>query len=104
MAAYLAVMQNVSSSNRSGYDALRKVYSESAEGEERFTVLGILSSCRDKDIVLESLNLIFANEVRIQDTYTALRGVQIEAREIAWNWLKENWEHIFKTFPASKLV
>ncbi|XP_047084021.1 aminopeptidase M1-C-like [Lolium rigidum] len=103
-AAYLAVMQNVSSSNRSGYDALRKVYSESAEGEERFTVLGILSSCRDKDIVLESLNLIFANEVRIQDTYTALRGVQIEAREIAWNWLKENWEHIFKTFPASKLV
>uniref|UniRef100_A0A453KNZ8 Alpha-aminoacylpeptide hydrolase n=1 Tax=Aegilops tauschii subsp. strangulata TaxID=200361 RepID=A0A453KNZ8_AEGTS len=34
-AAYLAVMQNVSSSNRSGYDALRKIYKESAEGEER---------------------------------------------------------------------
>jgi hypothetical protein len=148
-------MQNVSSSNRSGYNALRKVYRESAEGEERLHVLGvlafnhvkladifgcsestffksfvgILSSCRDKGIVLESLNLIFTNEVsakiitffqdcsvrflqaccisvsttcklysdlyfslvcqvRNQDAYIAISGVQIEAREIAWNWLK----------------
>jgi hypothetical protein len=88
-----------------------------------------LSSCRDKGIVLESLNLIFTNEVsakiitffqdcsvrflqaccisvsttcklysdlyfslvcqvRNQDAYIAISGVQIEAREIAWNWLK----------------
>jgi puromycin-sensitive aminopeptidase len=39
--AYLAVMQNVSSSDRSGYDALRKLYKESAEGEERLRVLGV---------------------------------------------------------------
>uniref|UniRef100_A0A8R7UHU0 Aminopeptidase n=2 Tax=Triticum urartu TaxID=4572 RepID=A0A8R7UHU0_TRIUA len=99
-AAYLAVMQNVSSSNRSGYDALRKIYKESAEGEERLQVLGILSSCRDKGIVLESLNLIFSNEVRNQDAYILLRGIQPEAREISWNWLKENWELISKTFPG----
>ncbi|KAM3274982.1 hypothetical protein ACQJBY_043768 [Aegilops geniculata] len=100
-AAYLAVMQNVSSSNRSGYDALRKIYKESAEGEERLQVLGILSSCRDKGIVLESLNLIFTNEVRNQDAYILLRGIQPEAREISWNWLKENWEGISKTFAGS---
>ncbi|KAF7058704.1 hypothetical protein CFC21_065706 [Triticum aestivum] len=99
-AAYLAVMQNVSSSNRSGYDALRKIYKESAEGEERLQVLGILSSCRDKGIVLESLNLIFSNEVRNQDAYILLRGIQPEAREISWNWLKENWELISKTFSG----
>lgn len=40
-AAYLSVMQNVSSSNRSGYDALLKVYRESAEGEEKLGVLGV---------------------------------------------------------------
>ncbi|XP_037441023.1 aminopeptidase M1-C-like isoform X2 [Triticum dicoccoides] len=100
-AAYLAVMQNVSSSNRSGYDALRKIYKESAEGEERLQVLGILSSCRDKGIVLESLNLIFTNEVRNQDAYVLLRGIQSEAREISWNWLKENWERISRTFSGS---
>ncbi|KAF7065292.1 hypothetical protein CFC21_071408 [Triticum aestivum] len=100
-AAYLAVMQNVSSSNRSGYDALRKIYKESAEGEERLQVLGILSSCRDKGIALESLNLIFTNEVRNQDAYVLLRGIQSEAREISWNWLKENWERISRTFSGS---
>ncbi|XP_037441407.1 aminopeptidase M1-C-like [Triticum dicoccoides] len=99
-AAYLAVMQNVSSSNRSGYDALRKIYKESAEGEERLQVLGILSSCRDKGIVLESLNLISTNEVRNQDAYILLRGIQPEAREISWNWLKENWERMSKTFSG----
>ncbi|CAM0951104.1 unnamed protein product [Alopecurus aequalis] len=102
-ASYLAVMQNVSSPNRSGYDALRKVYRESAEGEEKLRVLGILCSCRDKVIVLESLNLIFTNEVRSQDAYVALRGLQIESREIAWNWLKENWERILK-ISATSLV
>ncbi|XP_003578027.2 aminopeptidase M1-C isoform X1 [Brachypodium distachyon] len=102
--AYLSVMQNVSSSNRSGYDALRKVYRESAEGEERLNVLGILPSCRDKGIVLESLNFIFTDEVRNQDAYILLRGVQIEAREIAWNWLKENWERISKIFSTSSLL
>ncbi|XP_048529969.1 aminopeptidase M1-C-like isoform X1 [Triticum urartu] len=100
-AAYLSVMQNVSSSNRSGYDALRKIYKESAEGEERLQVLGILSSCRDKSIVLESLNLIFTNEVRNQDASMLLRGIQPEAREISWNWLKENWERISRTFSGS---
>uniref|UniRef100_A0A453KP92 Aminopeptidase n=1 Tax=Aegilops tauschii subsp. strangulata TaxID=200361 RepID=A0A453KP92_AEGTS len=103
-AAYLAVMQNVSSSNRSGYDALRKIYKESAEGEERLQVLGILSSCRDKGIVLESLNLIFTSEVRNQDAYILLRGIQPEAREISWNWLKENWELISKTFAGSLIT
>ncbi|VAI31878.1 unnamed protein product [Triticum turgidum subsp. durum] len=100
-AAYLSVMQNVSSSNRSGYDALRKIYKESAEGEERLQVLGILSSCRDNSIVLESLNLIFTNEVRNQDAYILLRGIQPETREISWNWLKENWEGISKIFAGS---
>ncbi|VAI31864.1 unnamed protein product [Triticum turgidum subsp. durum] len=93
--------KNVSSSNRSGYDALRKIYKESAEGEERLQVLGILSSCRDNSIVLESLNLIFTNEVRNQDAYILLRGIQPETREISWNWLKENWERISRTFSGS---
>ncbi|VAI31865.1 unnamed protein product [Triticum turgidum subsp. durum] len=100
-AAYLSVMQNVSSSNRSGYDALRKIYKESAEGEERLQVLGILSSCRDNSIVLESLNLIFTNEVRNQDAYILLRGIQPETREISWNWLKKTGSASQGHFPGA---
>uniref|UniRef100_A0A0E0M0C9 Aminopeptidase n=1 Tax=Oryza punctata TaxID=4537 RepID=A0A0E0M0C9_ORYPU len=64
-AAYLSVMHNVVS-----------------------LFIGILSSCQDKDIVLESLNFIFTDEVRNQDAYLVLRSVIIEARETAWSWLK----------------
>ncbi|KAL6655884.1 hypothetical protein ACP70R_006710 [Stipagrostis hirtigluma subsp. patula] len=96
-AAYLAVMQNVSSSNRSGYDDLLKVYRRSAEAEEKEHVLGTLCSCGDKNIVLESLNFLFSNEVRHQDAKYVIQGISNEARETAWVWLKGNWDRISNT-------
>ncbi|TVU09291.1 hypothetical protein EJB05_42754 [Eragrostis curvula] len=95
-AAYLAVMQNVTSLNRSGYDDLLKVYRKSAESEEKARVLGVLCSCKDKNIVLESLNFLFSSEVRYQDAYYLLQGIPVETREIAWVWLKKNWDLISK--------
>ncbi|KAF7015143.1 LOW QUALITY PROTEIN: hypothetical protein CFC21_029046 [Triticum aestivum] len=62
-AAYLSVMQTVCSSNRFKYDSLRQLYKDFGDEEEKLHVLGTLSSCLDKDIVLESLNLIFTNEI-----------------------------------------
>ncbi|KAL5201658.1 hypothetical protein ABZP36_036012 [Zizania latifolia] len=103
-AAYLSVMHNVSITNKSGYDALLQIYRESAEVEEKLHVLGTLSSCQDRDIVLESLNLIFTDEVRNQDASRVLRGIIIEGRETAWSWLKENWDRISETFSASSLI
>uniref|UniRef100_M8AI14 Aminopeptidase 2, mitochondrial n=1 Tax=Aegilops tauschii TaxID=37682 RepID=M8AI14_AEGTA len=63
IAAYLSVMQTVCSSNRFKYDSLRQLYKDFGDEEEKLHVLGTLSSCLDKDIVLESLNLIFTNEI-----------------------------------------
>lgn len=39
-AAYVAVMQRVTQSNRAGYDSLLRVYRESDQSEERNRVLG----------------------------------------------------------------
>ncbi|CAN6204269.1 unnamed protein product [Urochloa humidicola] len=95
-AANRAVMWNVTSSNRSGYDDLLKVYRQSVEAEEKARVLGTLCSCKDDNIVLESLNFFFSGEVRYQDAYYVLQGISIEARETAWLWLKGNWDLISK--------
>ncbi|XP_071679332.1 aminopeptidase M1-B isoform X3 [Lolium perenne] len=103
-AAYLAVMRTVSTSSRAGYEALLKIYRETSEAQEKSRILGSLSSCRDKDIVFEALNLMFTDEVRNQDAYDVLRGVSLEGREVAWAWLKENWDHVLKTWPSSQLV
>nr|CAB3456894.1 unnamed protein product [Digitaria exilis] len=97
-AAYLAAMQNVTSSYRSAYNDLLKVYRESDEAEEKGRVLSTLCYCKDKNIVLESLNLLFTNEVRSQDAYYVLQGLSVETRETAWLWLKANWDRITKKY------
>uniref|UniRef100_A0A453H0F9 ERAP1-like C-terminal domain-containing protein n=1 Tax=Aegilops tauschii subsp. strangulata TaxID=200361 RepID=A0A453H0F9_AEGTS len=62
-AAYLAVMRTVSTSNRTGYDVLLKIYKETSEAQEKSRILGSLSSCPDKDIVVQALNLMLTDEV-----------------------------------------
>lgn len=103
-AAYLAVMRTVSTSSRSGFDALLKIYREASEPQEKSRVLGSLSSSPDQDIVLEALNFMFTDEVRNQDSFYILGGISLEGREIAWTWLKENWDHVLKTWKSSSLI
>ncbi|CAM0945510.1 unnamed protein product [Alopecurus aequalis] len=103
-AAYLAVMRTVSTSSRAGYDALLKIYRETSEAQEKSRVLGSLSSCPDKNIVVEALNFMLTEEVRNQDAFYVLGGISLEGREVAWTWLKENWDHVVKTWPSSSLI
>lgn len=87
----MAVMQNVSISNRSGYEALLRIYRETDLSQEKTRILGndslvvqikqendgrdlliirvshmfvgSLASCPDPDIVLEVLNFLLSSEV-----------------------------------------
>ncbi|KAL6900781.1 hypothetical protein ACP4OV_005457 [Aristida adscensionis] len=103
-AAFLAVMRTVTTSNRAGYDALLKIYRETSEAQEKSRILGSLSSSPDKDIVLEALNFMLTDEVRNQDSFYLLGGISLEGRDVAWTWLKQNWDHVLKTWPSSSLI
>ncbi|KAG5541209.1 hypothetical protein RHGRI_021155 [Rhododendron griersonianum] len=102
-AAYVAVMQNVSSLNRSGYESLLRIYRETDQSQEKTRILGSLASCPDPDIVLEVLNFLLSSEVRSQDAVFGVH-VGIKGRETAWRWLKENWDHISKTWGSGFLI
>ncbi|KAJ3683358.1 hypothetical protein LUZ60_013585 [Juncus effusus] len=102
-AAYLAVMRTVTASDKSGYESLLKIFRETTESQEKVRVLGILPNCPDKSVVLDSLNFLFTDEVRKQDAVLGL-GVSTEGRETAWQWLKDNWEYISKTWGSSSLI
>ncbi|XP_077240350.1 aminopeptidase M1 [Tasmannia lanceolata] len=103
-AAYVAVMQTVSISNKSGYESLLRVYRETDLSQEKVRVLGSLASCPDPDIVLEVLKFLMSSEVRSQDAIFGLAGINREGRETAWRWLKDNWDHILKTFGSGFLI
>ncbi|CAI0401332.1 unnamed protein product [Linum tenue] len=102
-AAYVAVMQRVNTSNKWGFESLLKVYRETDLSQEKTRILGSLSSCPDPNIVLEVLNFLLTPEVRSQDVVFGL-AVSKEGRETAWEWLKENWEHISKTWGSGFLL
>ncbi|KAK4412654.1 Aminopeptidase M1 [Sesamum alatum] len=102
-AVYVAVMQNVSKSNRSNYDSLLRVYRETDLSQEKTRILGSLCSCRDPEIIHEFLDFLLSSEVRSQDAVFGL-SVSREARETAWNWLKVNWDQICKTYGAGFLI
>ncbi|KAA8528872.1 hypothetical protein F0562_036227 [Nyssa sinensis] len=102
-AAYVAVMQNVSTSNRWGYESILRVYRETDLSQEKTRILSSLASCPDADIVLEVLNFLLSSEVRSQDAVFGL-AVSWEGRETVWGWLKENWEHISNTWGSGFLI
>ncbi|XP_015084853.1 aminopeptidase M1 [Solanum pennellii] len=102
-AVYVAVMQRVNKSDRSGFESLLRIYRETDLSQEKTRILGALASCRDPEIILEVLNFLLCSEVRSQDCVFGL-AVSFEGRETAWNWLKEKWDHIHKTFGSGFLL
>ncbi|XP_062159285.1 aminopeptidase M1-like isoform X2 [Alnus glutinosa] len=102
-AAYVGVMQTVSTSNRLGYESLLRVYKETDLSQEKTRILGSLASCPDPNIILEVLNFLLSSEVRSQDAVFGL-AVSSQGRETAWTWLKVNWEHISKTCGSGFLI
>jgi puromycin-sensitive aminopeptidase len=102
-AAYVAVMQQVSATNRSGFDSLLRIYRETDLSQEKTRILGSLASCKDPEIILEVLNFLLTPEVRSQDVVFGL-AVCFEGREIAWKWFMEHWEHISKTWGSGFLI
>ncbi|KAK2644944.1 hypothetical protein Ddye_020139 [Dipteronia dyeriana] len=96
-AAYVAVMQKVSQSDKSGYESLLRIYRETDLSQEKTRILGSLASGPDANIILEVLNFLLSSEVRNQDVVFGL-NVSSEGRETAWKWLKDNWDYISKTW------
>lgn len=103
-AAYIAVMQSVNSTNKSGYENILKVYRETDLSQEKTRILSSLASSTDPEVVRDSLNFLLTPEVRNQDVIFGLAGVSREGRDVAWEWLKENWAYIKKTWGSGFLL
>ncbi|KAL0000750.1 hypothetical protein SO802_014531 [Lithocarpus litseifolius] len=102
-AAYVAIMREVSTSNRFGYESLLRVYRETDSSQEKTRVLSSLTSSPDPNIIVEALNFLLSSEVRTLDAVLGL-GVSREGRQTAWTWMKDNWEHISKTWGSGNLI
>eukprot|EP00253_Pinus_taeda_P017463 PITA_17463 len=103
-AAYIAVMQNVTTSNKSGYESLLRIFRETDLSQEKERILGSIASSPDPSVVREALDFSLSSEVRSQDAIFVLPGINKEGRETAWLWLKEKWDFIWKNWGSGSLV
>ncbi|KAJ7951558.1 Aminopeptidase [Quillaja saponaria] len=103
-AAYIAVMKNTSTNDKTGLESLLKFYRETDVVQERERILRCIASSSDPNLVVEVLNFLISVEVREQDVIYGLVGISLEGREAAWIWLKENWEKILTKYGAGHLL
>nr|ADE77276.1 unknown [Picea sitchensis] len=103
-AAYIAVMQNVTTSDKYGYESLLRIFRETDLSQEKVRILSSIALSPDSSIVREALDFSLSSEVRNQDAVFVLRGISREARETAWLWLKEKWEFIWKKWGSGILT
>lgn len=99
-AVYFAVMRNVSTTNRNGFESLLKFYREADGVQEKERILQTIASSPDPAIVNEVLNFLMSDEVRNQDINYGLSGLRFECREAAWRWLQENWDKILMKYEG----
>ncbi|KAL9675575.1 hypothetical protein QQ045_003777 [Rhodiola kirilowii] len=62
---------------------------------------GSLTSCPDDQIVLESLNFVLSLGVPAIDAFVGLSTISLQGREVAWTWLKDNWDFLLKSFDSN---
>ncbi|KAK7255647.1 hypothetical protein RIF29_29062 [Crotalaria pallida] len=103
-AAYVSVMRNTTTENRTGLESLLSLYRSTDILQERERILRCIASSADPNVVLEVLNLLLSDEIPDSDIIYVLAGVSSEGSEIAWTWLKDNWERILAKYGAGLLL
>ncbi|XP_057771207.1 aminopeptidase M1-like isoform X2 [Salvia miltiorrhiza] len=103
-AAYVAVMRNTSSADKTGLRWLQKLYKEVDAVQEKTRILRCIGSSPDPAIVSEVLDFMLSDEVPQQDIVYVLRVLSWEGRAMAWMWLKENWDLILKKWGKETLL
>eukprot|EP01018_Ginkgo_biloba_P015842 Gb_28417 [translate_table: standard] len=86
--SYIAIMHNVTASNRYGNESLLRVFRETDLSQEKARILSTIASSPNPSIVREALDFSLSFEVRNQDVVCVLFGISKEGRSIAWLWLK----------------
>ncbi|OMO70683.1 Peptidase M1, alanine aminopeptidase/leukotriene A4 hydrolase [Corchorus capsularis] len=103
-AAYIAVMRNANATSRDGFESLLKIYREADAVQEKERILRTIASTPDPDILVEVLNFLISDEVRDQDITYGVAGISLEGRNMAWRWLKENWNFIVDKYGSGFLI
>jgi puromycin-sensitive aminopeptidase len=87
------------------YKKLKDLYVGIPFQEEKDRIFRALCSFRDKKLLQRSLEMAFSNQMRAQDRFKAISFIWANpvGQDLAWSFVKENWESITKAFAGGHL-
>jgi len=88
------------------YDALVGLYRGTQLAEEKSRVLAVLGRAKEPALLQRTLDFAVSAEVRKQDSHTIFSSLASTAagRDLAWNYLKNNWAHIEREYAGMGFV
>ena len=83
------------------YEAFLRAYRSAKNPSTRTQIVSALTDFRDPELVRRTLELALSDEVRTQDASGVIAGVlrTPAANDVAWEWVKSNWEAVYKKVP-----
>ena len=87
------------------YLKLKDLYLNSPFQEEKDRIFRSLCSFKDINLLTKTLEMAFSDQMRAQDRTKAISFVWANptGRDLAWGYVKKNWESITKTFAGGHL-
>jgi len=97
---------NAFNGDKKTYDILTELHNKSTLQEEKRKFLSALSSFKQEHLLKKTLEFSISENVRNQDSYIGILGVSgnIYGKEIAWEFLKENYSELRKRFEESGIL
>ncbi|MEK6933203.1 MAG: M1 family metallopeptidase [Nanoarchaeota archaeon] len=82
------------------YNKLLKLYRESNLQEEKYRLLASLTVFKQKELISKTLKFSLSDEVKVQDKLYAIAAVSgnTYAKEMGWEFFKDNFKEIFKMY------
>ncbi|KAF7133580.1 hypothetical protein CNMCM5793_004709 [Aspergillus hiratsukae] len=83
------------------YNVVLDRFRTAPTSDEKTTALRCLGSAEDPALIQRTLDLASSDEVKNQDIYMPLGGLRSStaAIEARWNWMKTNWDALYKRLP-----
>jgi puromycin-sensitive aminopeptidase len=87
------------------YSKLKELYEKASLQEEKDRFFRALCSFRNVNLLTKTLELAFSDQTRAQDRFKAISFIWANpvGRDLAWEYVKKNWESITKTFAGGHL-
>ncbi|GME73112.1 unnamed protein product [Ambrosiozyma monospora] len=83
------------------YETLLSIYKKPQSIDEKIAALRALGRFEDPKILAKVLALLLDGSVRSQDIYIPMQGMRAHkvGVETLYNWMKDNWDTIYKLLP-----